>query len=446
MERIPPFSPEIPSQKDEQLPQPTPDQNGGGLTLKIKGTFDAAREKVFSFAKHKGLKVKEYFGKLNQEEFDELLSIDFQEQLQDNPPIESVFSPEAELARIRSLPKEQKREALGKFKENFAKQKEALANCRVFIERCIEFNHDVPKEKLVGMIEKFGKQYGFTDEQKQIAEILIDGYCENRQRAIEIRKRYSDDTALVSELSNVEFDSTAKFDVSTGPMSIDIITDGFNAGRLFQNSKDVLVKFSSAGFAARSRHEKPILYIVINKSNFWQGQLRREGVRVHEYEHQKNRLFRKIFDKQSNPDEESLIFLQYESERDPEIKQELLESFFRLWMQWAFQHAKDEVIAMKKDRDYYNYDFFFKKDNSSYDYLAYIRNWEHKKDDPLWRETSERVLVDEYRKIFESAVSAFDDLVKQGRYTREEVIAMFADKSLPEWPKAAKRLLEQKEK
>ena len=87
-----------------------PPQFNPGVPTQDEGTF----------AKHKSLKVKEYSGELNQKEFDELLSLDFQEQLQDNPPIEGVFSPEAELARIRSLPKEQKREFC-KAKRSFGK-------------------------------------------------------------------------------------------------------------------------------------------------------------------------------------------------------------------------------------------------------------------------------------------------------------------------------------
>lgn len=444
-EKSPQLNPELTPQKDERLPQPIPEQRSSDLTSKIKENFEAAKEKVFSFAEYKGLKVKEYFGKLNNEEFDKLLTLDFQSQLEDNPSIEGVFSPEIELAKIRSLPKYQRREAIDKFKQNLAVQREALASSRVFIERCIEFNHDVSREKLAGLIEKFGAQYGFTDEQKQIAEQLIDGYFASRQRVLDVRKRFQDDTALVRELSNIEFDNTAKFDISTGPMSVDITTDGFNAGRIFQKSNDVVAKLSYGGFAAISQHEQPIPYIIINKSDFFHGRLKSKSTLTHEYEHQKNRLFRKIFDKQSNQSEENEIFSQYASEQNPELKRGLLEAYFRLRRQKAFQHAKDEIIAMKKDRGHYSYDFFFKKE-SPFDYLAYIRDWEQKKDDALWQETAKGVLVDEYKEIVKSSVSAFDRLEKEGGYTREEIIAMFADKPLPEWPKTARRLLEQKEK
>ena len=433
-EKPPQLTPEVSPQKDELPPQPTPEQVGGGLTSKIKETFEAAREKISSLV-------------LNEGEFDKLLDIDFQNQLRDNPSIDGIFSPQAELVRIRNLPKDEKKEALDKFKEDLATQREALASCRVFIERCIEFNHNAPREKLIGLIEKFSVQYGFTDEQKQISERLVDGYYTNRKKVLEIRERLPENRDLVNGLTGINFDKTSEFDVSTGPMSVDISCDGFDAGRIFQNSKDVLVSLPYGGFAAKSQQED-VMFIILNKSKLsrWSSWENPKYVLPHEQEHQKNRLFREIFDKQADPWEENSIFSQYELEQDPKLKQGLLESYFRLKRQEAFQHAKDEIIAMKKDKRQHTYEIFSRQDDSPYDYLSYIRNWEDKKNDLSWREMSQKVLVDEYRNTIESAVESFDNLVKQGDYTREEVIAMFADKPLPEWSKTTKRLLEQKER
>jgi len=132
------------------------------------------KENIFSFLKYKSLKMKEYFGALNQKDFDQLLSFDSQEWLQNNPKIKGVFSPKDELIKIKNLPKEKRGEALTTFKGNLSQQREALAACRVFIERNIEFNHDIPKEKLLELIELFSNQYGFDNEQKEIIERLID--------------------------------------------------------------------------------------------------------------------------------------------------------------------------------------------------------------------------------------------------------------------------------
>lgn len=79
----------------------------GQLEYKPKGRID-----------YLALKVKEHLGRLNQQDFDALLALDFEERLKDNPPIEGVFSPEDEIEEIKNLPKGQKRDALVKYKEN----------------------------------------------------------------------------------------------------------------------------------------------------------------------------------------------------------------------------------------------------------------------------------------------------------------------------------------
>ena len=80
-----------------------------------------------------------------------------------------------------------------------------MAACRISIERTIEFNHDVPRERLVRLVEQFSAPYGFDDKQKQIIEQLIDGYYENRQKVLEIRQQFTNNRELVNELTGVNF-------------------------------------------------------------------------------------------------------------------------------------------------------------------------------------------------------------------------------------------------
>ena len=132
-ESPPQFNPENQPEKIEQSSQPSAEQASSSSVSKIVETLEGTKERISAYLKYKGLKVKEYFGQLGQEDFDQLLDFDFQEQVRDNPPIEGVFSPEDELVKIKSLPREQKRETLATFKENLARQREALAACRVFV-------------------------------------------------------------------------------------------------------------------------------------------------------------------------------------------------------------------------------------------------------------------------------------------------------------------------
>jgi len=417
---------------------------------KMKETFDKAKERMFEFLKYKGLKVKEYFGQLSQEDFDQLLTFDFQEQLKDTPPIEGIFSPEEELAKIKSLPKEQRREALTAFKENLAQQREALAALRVFIERSIEFNHDVPREKLMGLIEKFGVQYGFDGRQRQISEQLIDEYYENRQKVLEVRQQFADDHELVNELTGVNLGKDEKLDVTVGPMSIDIDTEGFNAGRLYEKADKPIIGFQYGGFASQSVGENPVYYVVINQDQW----IRTKGyndptgekTRMHEYEHQKNKLFRRVFENQGVP--QSLWG--YKGEQDPETKRITLENFFSESRTAALERAKDEITACLYDRtlpqlQHQLGSLFFEQKNDPYDYLAYLRNWEVFKDDTFYQETAQRMLVQEYRETIQRAVDSYAELVNRGKYSIQEATALLTDKPLDDWPKTIKRLLEQKE-
>ena len=424
-------------------------------SLSIKGVIGGYKEKISAFLRFKKLKKKGYSDKLTHHEFNELLSFDFKNFIHNVPPMKGVFSAEPELERIKKAPKNEKRELLSIFKENLAKQREALANCRVFIERSIEFNYDVSRENLVGIIESFGKEYGFTDEQKQIAEHIVDGYYENRRKVLDMRERFPDDIALIKELSGVQFSPTDKLDVSVGPMTIDIDTEGFNAGRLWERSDSPIPGFEYGGFASQSSGAEPVYFIVVNQDKEMREKVYHDPTgamtREHEYEHQKNKLFRAVFEHSLSRQEADNLWLNYENENDIEYKKIFLENYFYAVREDALSRAKDEITACLHDRPFSvlqrDLDWLFcqqKKD--PYDYLAYVRDFEGKKDDLLYQELSKKILVEEYKSILEKAVASFGDLMYKGVYTTQEAIALLTDISLSYWPKTVQRLLEYKEK
>lgn len=446
----PQFNPDSQPEKIEQPSRPPVEQKSSSATSKIMETLENTKEKLSAYLKYKELKIKEYFGQLNQEDFDKLLAFDFQEQLKDNPAIAGVFSPEDELAKIKGLPREQKIEALTTFKENLARQREALASLRVFIERTIEFNHDVPREKLLGLLEQFGAQYGFDGRQRRITEQLIDGYYENRQKVLGIRQQFSDNHELVNELTGVNLGKDEKLDVSVGPMTIDIDTNGFNSGRIYERADKPVIGFKYGGFASQSIGENPVYYIVINQDKWirWMRQMdpSGKGTREHEYEHQKNKLFRAVFEYKDAPTE----LVGYVGEQDPETKKVSLEDFFDKSRRATLEQVKDEITACLSDRtlaelQYQLSDLFFEQKNDDYDYLAYLRNWEEFKDDPFYQKTVQRMLVQEYRAIVENAVNSYAELVNRGKYSTQEATALLTDKPLADYPKTIRRLLEQKE-
>lgn len=385
-------------------------------------------------------------------------------------PIEGIFSPDEEVQKLWSVPREQRREAVSVFKDKLARQREAWALCRTNIEERIEANPDLPREEMVGIVREFASHYGFAEAQVKVAESLVDDYMEMHKRVNEVRNEYPDNIALVNRLTGMEFTTSdgSDFTVEVGPMSIEIYCSRFNAGRIHERSEDPISGFKCPGFASTSLGKSPIYYLVVVKDTQW-----REDIKVHEREHQKNRILKKALygvsevrgdvREQLNRgvrgflrhrigekvlgferDFESEVSQQYESTKDPERKAFLLTEYMRLKREPALNKAKDEITAMKKENHfpYENYNVFMRQDGDFYNYLQYLREFDKGKDDPLWQETAQKVLVDEYGQIIDNAIDAFDQLRDSG-YSQSEVIAMLTDKRLAEWPKTARRLLEE---
>lgn len=402
------------------------------------GVVQKTRESIMTFLAFNQLKLREYFGKIDESQLQSLLELEFEQSKKDTLPISDIFDPEAELQNLRTLPREQKREALAEFKSKLVRQREAWATCRTFLRRKIEVNHDVAKQDLMDWIDKFSSEYGFTDSQRQTAEEIIDDYYENRQRVKKIRDEYPNDVDLVNELSGQTFDTDTKFKIKIGPMSVNIYCDAFTAGRLF-TKKNIPQKIKCPAFACLSNHTPPIKYNVFNR-DFLFGQ---KTNLLHEEQHQENQLFRQQFDQVQ--DTSDRLFKEYEDESDSETKKALLESYLRAVRDKALVSFKNEVLAYRKagiDRLGSEGKDFLSQDNSPYDYLAYVRNLAPEKDDQLWQEAVQRVLVDEYGNIVKRTFVVIDDL-KKGGFSSEQIIALLSDKPVIQWSKTARRLLEE---
>lgn len=403
-------------------------------------------------------------------------SVEMDSILQNLPLIEEIFNPNEEVQKLFSVPKEQRREAVSIFKDKLMRQREAWALCRTTIEERFEANPDIPREEMIGIIGQFASNYGFDQSHIKIAEQLIDDCISQHRVVMEIREKYPDNIALINRLTGMKFNSAEAKDfiVETGPLSIEILCSGINAARIHYKSKDPLEDYHTCGFATSTNGLKPIFYLVVNIDYVFENPVYYSGTLLHEREHHKNiilkpRLYGKAeprADVRKRLDRGVLAFLRhhvrerffglerdfadevlitYTFEKDPEKKAFLLGEYMRLYRENALDRVKEELIAMKKEptplRTQNN--VFLEQDHGAYDYLAVIRDWVEKKNDPLLQETSRRILVYEYRDIIDQAILAFDHLVTKG-YSNQEVIAMLSDKRLQDWPKTSKRILEAK--
>jgi hypothetical protein len=419
----------------------TPPVEKQGIFARAKEYVRGTKEKVYNFLRHKQLRVKEYFGHIGKEEFGELLEYDFKDELKDNTPDRREFSPMDEIKKVKALPIGGRKEALAEFHTRHHKQTIAWNSCRVFIEREIEFDNDVDRGSLMNWVEKFGDEYGFTGEQKGVAEGLIDSYFTQRKKAKEVREAHPNDLELLRRLTGVDIRKPRKLAVALGPMSIDVFVDRATFSKLYHQDKDKVVSLPYVGFATVDAEDKEVFYNVIDIEST-SGKVRRKVIE-HEWEHQKNRLFREVFDIKIDSKSDRKLWRSYKEEEDPQIKK----AYLRRWMVnrklGALNRVRDEIVAMKRG-GWWNTDRFFEQDGKAYDYLSKYRGLE--KGNWQYEDMSEGVLVQEYQQDVKKGMEAVDRLEKKGKLSRDETIAMLWRKSIGQWPRAVERYLrEQKQ-
>jgi len=392
------------------------------------------------------LQRKEKNGTITEEEFLTLTRIEIEKEQKENPPLKTPLLVRAELKDILKLKPAEKDAALEVFKDKLVRQQEILARFRVLVEKHIDTNPDITLENLQNFVEEFCKTYRLMGQHKQDAMELVYLFFSSRKAAKDLRKHFPSDFELVKELTGLNFNDkeAKKFKVGIGLMNIDIYTSRENAKRIFENSIDKrITEIDSAGFSAFASYDnnkwstKYNVYTV----NDLKGS---EYIRIHEEEHQKNRILQDVFDWQTEKANTYDMYHMYEYVEDEEEKEKILKIYFTLSQKKALVRAKDEILAMAKDRVSDYFEDFFKKDSGSYDYLSHIRDFEPKKGDPPWQKLSESILVRKYEETILKALDAFDEIDKYGSYNRNDVIALFAPIPLEAWPKTARRIIEQK--
>ncbi len=126
-------------------------------------------------------RVAEKSGLLSPAKFESLISTEMTEYFNDHPAIspsssksenENIFDPKSEIAHIRHLSRAERLTTVPKFKKNVVAQSEALAMCRIYIERMIDFDPDTPVEKQLDVVAQFSSRYGFGEWNNIFRETL----------------------------------------------------------------------------------------------------------------------------------------------------------------------------------------------------------------------------------------------------------------------------------
>jgi|GEM_PF-6957704 len=408
------------------------------------------------YLNHKALKLKAYLlNNPDEEDFDRLQAMNFQEEKKENPPLGIMFSPKEELNNLRALPKEERKEALRIFKDKLIRQRKALASCRLFLEKNIEFDNDVLlTNKLHDLINKFGEEYGFDHEQRDILHGIVLEYGNRRRNTLKTRNLFTDDYKLVEHLTGVKLNPNEKLEISIGPASIDIKTNSAIARKLYNQSEDggfvdtsFLGGFASSFFAEQhSGYPSPVNYTVVIEEY----ETKKGKIMTHEHEHVKNSVHQKYLDLEPSVSVDiSHFLLDYKNNKNnPELQKVVLEDFCNQRRLGALKFAKDEIMSILSEstiqelQKNLNY-LFFENEMPFYDWFPDIRDILNKDlhNDSLAETTIQGLIFNKYRTTVENAVHAYEELIRSGEYSNQKANALLVDKPLYRWPGTIKRIL-----
>lgn len=113
------------------------------------------------------------------------------------------FSPEDEIKKILVLPSADRKEALSSWKEKYAEQRIGIAKLQADIINHVRAHPDATKQDLIDIFSQADLKFHFDQEQKELAEAVIDVYQERHEMMIKAKEPYSDDTEFFKAVFGV---------------------------------------------------------------------------------------------------------------------------------------------------------------------------------------------------------------------------------------------------
>ncbi|MDO8575914.1 MAG: hypothetical protein Q7R90_01205 [bacterium] len=393
----------------------------------------AQQERWNRFEKYVTLALKRKDERLTPVEFMELSALELEQIADQIPPIENVFDADAELKRIRTLPRGEKSGAIEVFKDMLNRQRESIMECRLAIERQIEWDPDVAPQNLARTVDFFADNWGFTEKMRDTARGVVFEYVAARNDVVALRQQFPDNAQLVSKLTGLRSEDSGAFDIEVGPISIDIATDSIQAKRMYpemitqEQSGNKIGGYMGHG-AGGTLYTVTITDAPSDPAN----------TLTHEREHAKNAILMDFFDTKMKGNG-LLTSLRIQGETDPVIRKDLIVCLARNHRDEALNRAKNEIIAMIKDGKSKYFDRFYKHDGNSYDFLKGFRDIYALSTDPAYQQVGTEIFVREYENILDNGFSAIATLSEAG-YGINETIALFTDIDIQHWPAMARRM------
>lgn len=379
---------------------------------------------------------------------------------------DGVFDPEAELARIKKLPHEERKQAVEIYKEKLAAQKEGLAKMQVQVFEYLRDNKETTLEELNQKVAEWGSKYGMSGKQLEVAKNVLESYFKRHEAVQKIKKEYSNDTDLYKALFGRA--PKGKVEIVEGPATLFVRCadlDDYTViySRAFLTGREIVAADKKAAdFSGGISLEQTLIpglegAIIAEKSGKigfeYKGWGNSKEIQAHEEQH----AIKKFFAEQKHVSDALFDFVnsQTPAEKQEAIHQLCLEKRYNVYD----KQAKDEIMAYFKGNEKLTKQDLLKilfkpaEKGGQYDYLStgtmkkYIEASFSAEDKPelvpLVESAMKDVFVDKYKQTVEAGVQAFDDLRKSGMST-DETIALLTHEPLRKWPTVVKRILEQK--
>lgn len=396
-----------------------------------------------------------------------------------------MFFPELELKDIKTLPSKERKEALDRWKEKYVYQKEGFAKMQEDFVSKIRENPDMPLEDLDKNLETWGVKYGFTPQQKKIAETILQEYEQKHKAVSKYRKEYPDDAELFEKVFGVK--PKGRVEILEGPITLYfkchnledyalIYSRAFASGRSL-TAEDIDRASNSSGVSIKISLIQELAGTIIAQMAVGKNSDKDyDRTFVHEEQHAIRRLFKEI------PQREGFFadFMEAAMNGDDEKIKSVLSRFFRSFREGGEASAKNEILAYLKSR----YDAIEKtkieealkgifeditnvEKERSYDYFEIKRkqlreiffqgkytlgeviykDLDFDKNETLkqkildfFEQADKQVFEDEYKQIVWEGLNVYRAL-RDGGYSQEQTVALLINEPLIKWPKIATRLL-----
>ena len=421
-----------------------------------------------------------YPEKSDDKKLDELLQMEYEKMTQYLPKIEYEFNPEIEVKKI--LRSENKRKALEDFKTKLSTQREAISECGLFLKRKIRNNPNIGRGELTIWIERFSRDYKFTDRQKLEFEIILERFWERRREMMMLRKDYPNDRDLMAKLLEKEIPGDVKFYIEEGIYSFNVYPEDNHSFSFLMGIKDSIIN-QYTGFAhdkfivfeKRKRKELSLLSRIFNFLDLQSTKkhLDLQSTKKHEEQHIENRvitdfdnfkhhkehregsrlLWRRIF-----REEESLIKVNIENYLEHELnhalnrfRDEIFAIIFGIKMLFSFEKYLINCLFIVEKINWDNLRdsfsgkgmYFYADSSNAYDYLSYLKKYDipdQGKIKDIFDELKRKIIIEEYNNIVRDATDAVFQLHKKG-YSSSKIIYLLADKSPRRWKREIDRIV-----